>query len=88
MVIIFDLDDTLYSELTYVKSSFRAVARYLSEKYCFEENAVFSDLISIFYEKGRTQVVDKVLKKLNVYKKEEVKSSIIISIFKSLYFIF
>jgi putative hydrolase of the HAD superfamily len=30
MVIVFDLDDTLYEEITFVRSGFRAVANYLS----------------------------------------------------------
>ena len=42
-VIIFDLDNTLYPEETYVQSGFKAVARYLSNKYdCnFENNGYF-----------------------------------------------
>ena len=32
MIIVFDLDDTLYDEISYVKSSLYEVASYLSEK--------------------------------------------------------
>ena len=33
MIIVFDLDDTLYEEITYVRSGFKAVASYLSQTY-------------------------------------------------------
>ena len=32
MIIVFDLDDTLYDEITYVRSSLFEVSLYLSEK--------------------------------------------------------
>ena len=32
-IIIFDLDDTLYPEIEFVMSGFRAVSRYISKKY-------------------------------------------------------
>ena len=47
MIVIFDLDDTLYEESTYVKSSFKAVAFYISEKYSLSENTIFEDLILV-----------------------------------------
>ncbi|WP_214515343.1 hypothetical protein, partial [Mycobacterium tuberculosis] len=33
MIVVFDLDDTLYDELTYVQSGFQAVAGYLRDTY-------------------------------------------------------
>jgi putative hydrolase of the HAD superfamily len=36
MIIVFDLDDTLYEEITYVRSGFKAVANYLSKNYKIE----------------------------------------------------
>ena len=50
MIIIFDLDDTLYDESTYVESSFRAVSTYLSNKYSLQEKTVFEDLVQVFSE--------------------------------------
>ena len=41
------MDDTLYDESTYVKSSFKAVAFYISEKYSLSENTIFEDLILV-----------------------------------------
>lgn len=56
--IIFDLDNTLYPEETYVRSGFRAVARYLSEKYGYDFDDLFSKILDIFEEKGRGKVFD------------------------------
>ena len=63
--IIFDLDNTLYSEKTYVQSGFKAVARYLSDKYDCNFNKLFSKLMNIFNRDGRGKVFDKLLNDLN-----------------------
>ena len=52
MVIVFDLDDTLYEELSYVKSGFLAVARYLQETYHTPAETCF-DSMSQKLESGR-----------------------------------
>jgi putative hydrolase of the HAD superfamily len=76
MIVIFDLDDSLYDESTYVKSSFRAVACYLSEKYSLPEDTIFEDLILVLNKQGRGYIFDEVLKKYNVYTKTEVKKCV------------
>jgi len=73
MILIFDMDDTLYDESTYVESSFRAVAFYISEKYELPENNVFEDLIQVLNERGRGHIFDEVLKQYSIYTKTEVK---------------
>jgi putative hydrolase of the HAD superfamily len=54
--VIFDLDDTLYPELDYVKSGFRAVAKYL------EESSVFDELMCLFSE-DKLNVFDRLAEK-------------------------
>lgn len=76
MIIIFDLDDTLYDESNYVKNSFNAVACYLSEKYALPEKTLFEDLIQVLDKQGRGYIFDEVLKKYNVYTKTEVKKCV------------
>jgi|TARA_B100001964_G_scaffold230825_1_gene284747 putative hydrolase of the HAD superfamily len=73
IVIIFDLDDTLYDESNYVECSFRVVSCYLSNKYALPEKTVFEDIIQIFIKKGRRHIFETVLKKYNVYTMAEVK---------------
>jgi len=72
MIIIFDMDDTLYDELTYVMSSMDAVGKYLSEKYAFKKEIVYKDLILELETNGRGKVFDAVLKKYGIYSKKEV----------------
>ena len=63
--IIFDLDNTLYPEETYVQSGFKAVARYLSEKYDCDFDTLFSKIMDIFNEDGRGAVFDRLVNDLN-----------------------
>ncbi|MBT7901782.1 MAG: HAD family hydrolase [Candidatus Marinimicrobia bacterium] len=73
MILIFDMDDTLYDESTYVESSFRAVAKYLFEKYALPKKTLLKDLIQVLNEHGRGHVFDEVLIKNKIYTKIEVK---------------
>ena len=40
MILVFDLDDTLYPERTYVESGFKAVADSLAQKFGFDADAL------------------------------------------------
>ncbi len=67
MIIIFDLDDTLYAELTYVHSGFRAVSRYLRESCGTPEEDVFNSMCTILSQKGRGSVFDDTLRLYSLY---------------------
>lgn len=54
--VIFDLDDTLYSEKEYVRSGYTAVAEYLGD-------TTYSDRLWPFFESGKS-AVDELLKEL------------------------
>lgn len=55
MVIVFDLDDTLYDEINFVKSGFKEVASYLkNEKY-------YHFMIDIFETEGSGKIFDKLI---------------------------
>ena len=41
-VIVFDLDDTLYDEIEYVKSGFIQVANYFSYEFEIDKNTILS----------------------------------------------
>lgn len=72
MVIVFDLDDTLYLEIEYAKSGFAAVSKYLNKKYKLNSKKVYSKMLSILNEKGRGEIFDDTLKFYNIYTKKEV----------------
>lgn len=76
MIIIFDLDDTLYEEFTYVRSSFKAVAYYLSHKYALPRKIIYQNIISSFNETGRGHIFDDILKKYNIFSASEVNKCV------------
>lgn len=76
--IIFDLDNTLYPEQTYVQSGFKTVAEYLSKKYGCDFNSLMSKITDIFNEDGRGSVFDRLVNDLNF----EVNVSTLVYIYR------
>ncbi len=60
MVIVFDLDDTLYNEIDFVKSGFREVARYLHNEVYYEY------MMKVFREEGSGKIFNKLIEKYNL----------------------
>lgn len=56
MIIVFDLDDTLYPEITYVRSGFRAVAHWAESKYGWPRADSYNRMCSILESQGRGQI--------------------------------
>jgi len=73
MIIVFDLDDTLYDEITYVRNSFLEVAIYLSENFNISKDSIYLNLIQELEKNGRGKVFDNVLTFYGIYSKSEVK---------------
>ena len=72
-VIVFDLDDTLYDEITYVKSGFMAVANaYMPEN----PDAMFTKMVTILKRDGRGKVFDNTLKHFGFTSKKDVKKAL------------
>lgn len=73
MVLVFDLDDTLYDEEAFVLSGFRAVALFVEREYrCNQENA-YNMMVRHFREFGRGKVFDHVLFTLGVHNRVNVQ---------------
>ncbi|NLM97161.1 MAG: HAD-IA family hydrolase [Halanaerobiaceae bacterium] len=64
--VIFDLDDTLYYELDYVKSGFRAVSRYISSKYGVSEEEFYQLQLDILEMEGLGKVFDLTLENFSL----------------------
>ncbi|MCL6611787.1 MAG: HAD family hydrolase [Peptococcaceae bacterium] len=77
MVIVFDLDDTLYEERSFVRSGFKKVANYLYCKHLIPEDESYAYMLKKL-EMGRGRVFDDVLIKYNLYSKTEVKKCLFI----------
>ncbi len=72
-VVIFDMDDTLYPEIDYVKSGYKHIASYLSNKLNMNAENVYNDLISIF-NKNSNNVFNQLFELYNIkYTTEDIK---------------
>lgn len=81
MILVFDLDDTIYDEVTYVESGFNIVSDYLVKLYDLDKKYIFDLMLNEFSANGRGQVFDNVLKIINIYSKNNVKKCL--SIYRS-----
>lgn len=68
-VLVFDLDDTLYPELSYVHSGFRAVATFLSPLLDAPAETLTAGMIAEEAAHGRGQVFDNVLRRHGRWRK-------------------
>jgi len=75
-VLVFDLDDTLYNEIEYVKSGFKSVSSYFANTYDINEYQFYMDCLDILQTKGRGEVFDEVLKKYNIFSYKNLKKAI------------
>ena len=69
-LIIFDIDDTLYNEIDYVKSGYKVVSKYIEEKY--NKINIYNQLLRIFNVSSKN-VFNRLLDELNVdYSNDDV----------------
>lgn len=72
-LLVFDLDDTLYDELTYVMSGFSAVAKFLEETTHLKIKDTLKEMSEILGTQGRGAVFDTLLKNHHLFTKKLVK---------------
>lgn len=65
--IIFDLDDTLYDEMQFVKGGFKAVSSYISKNNNINQNVIYQLLLNVLEKHGRGNTFDIALKQLGLY---------------------
>lgn len=80
-VIVFDLDDTLYEELSFVYSGLRAVAGYLQTEAGIDEKESFSVMYSELHSVGRGKIFDRVLDKYGLFTR--IRVSRCLSVYRS-----
>ncbi len=61
MIFVFDLDDTLYEEASYVDSGFAAVSIFLEETYGVSKDSVHTTMNQLIEQNGRGAVFDTAL---------------------------
>lgn len=72
-LIVFDLDDTLYDELTYVKSGFHKVAAFLSNEFKISTDELSKWMWNRLTTHGRGTIFDDVLREYGHYSKSIAK---------------
>jgi putative hydrolase of the HAD superfamily len=68
-VIVFDLDDTLYDEMTFVRSGFKAVSAFLEEQLGIPAKQSYRGMIERLERDGRGKVFDAVLREHGCHSK-------------------
>ena len=72
MILVFDLDDTLYPERTYVESGFREVSEYLQRLFGWDASASYAHMIRTMDEAGRGAVFDRLLQQHGAWSRGRV----------------
>ena len=73
MILIFDLDDTLYEEIDFVKGGFQEVSKFLATQLNEDQNLIYKDLFKNLVSNGRGSIFDDYLKNKRKYSKRLIK---------------
>jgi len=67
MVIVFDLDNTLYDEKRHLLFAFKKISKYIHEKYRIDKDEIYYFLLEKIYEEDPTYpILSKLIKKYNL----------------------
>jgi len=78
MIIVFDLDDTLYPEKTFFDSGVKSVAEYLSVEFKLDKGSLKKDMRKYYVENGRDGLFDFILSKNGLPQKKYVQKCLAI----------
>lgn len=71
--IVFDLDDTLISELDYIKSGYNFLSKYLSEKLNIDQTTIYRTIFDLFDE-SRLNVFNRLFDKFEInYSEKDIQ---------------
>ncbi len=76
MVLVFDMDDTLYEEVTYVDSGFRAVAGQLAPALGRPARTLHAEMRGLLEQHGRGRVFDLLLQRYGLGTKGRVRACV------------
>lgn len=76
MILVFDLDDTLYPEITFVKSGLKEVSMHLNNNFGLDEEVTYTEMYKFLITNGRGHVFDNILEKYNIYTRKNLKKCI------------
>lgn len=81
MILIFDLDDTLYPEIDFVRGGLKNVSNYLSTNYDLNSDKLYNQMLNLLNLNGRGKIFDDILKNYKIYSKKNVLKCI--SVYRS-----
>ncbi len=70
MIIVFDLDDTLYEEITFVKGGIKAVSKFLENHIHEKSELIYNELMRILKIQGRGDIFDRFLEERDIFSKK------------------
>lgn len=73
---VFDLDDTLYRQFSFVESGFHTVSLYLSPKLKLSAKKIYEDLMFLYQTKDRGKIFDILLLDYKIFSKKSVNKLI------------
>lgn len=71
-VIVFDLDDTLYDELSYARSGLLEVSKYMNRQWSVPQEESYAHLL-IFLKEDRNNILEKILRKYEIFNKSNLR---------------
>lgn len=77
--VIFDLDDTLYNEIEYVKQAFMNVAIYLSKKCSVSSDKLYERMIELLNKNGRGRIFNDIIEEFDI----NVSPKILVEIYRA-----
>lgn len=72
-IVVFDMDDTLYVETTYVQSGFQAVCTWLTEAFGIDSRDALRVMNAVLHAEGRGKVFDRVLTEYGLFNRTNVR---------------
>lgn len=75
MILVFDLDDTLYEELTFVRSGFVSVCEYLNKEQSLPKRETMGKMLNKLND-GRGRIFDDLLGEYGLFSKKLVKKCV------------
>lgn len=76
--VIFDLDDTLYQEIDYIKSGFLCVSKVLADKFKLKEDEIYNLILHLFKE-NPINVFNRLLDDLNIKYNNDYISQLVLT---------
>lgn len=76
MILVFDLDDTLYDEIEFVKGGFIHVSKFLAKKLFIDYLLIYNKMIMLLESNGRGNIFNDILREHNIFSKSLLKKCI------------